>query len=89
MYGEVIWSAYRMHLVICCQCGKQGPFAKQKEMSTYLFIKTDNNRTEPVGKLQAGPGTLVILADVDKEAPEYSECNLLTLIIADKCHCWG
>ena len=63
--------------------------AKQKEMSVYLFIKPDNSRTEPVGKLQAGAGTLVVLADVANEAPEYSECNPLTLIIADKCHCWG
>lgn len=88
MYGEIIWSSYRTHPVICCQCGKPGLFAKQREMCMYLFIKADNNRSEPVVKLQAGPGTLVILADVAKAAPEYSECNPLTLIIADKCRHW-
>lgn len=72
-YREVIWSPYRTHVVICCQCGKQGFFAKQKEMSKYWFIKTDNNGTEPAGKLQAGPGSFVILADVAKEALEYPE----------------
>lgn len=42
-------------------------------MSKYLFIKTDNNGTEPAGKLQAGLGSPVILADVAKEALEYPE----------------
>jgi len=75
--------------VIYCLCGEQGLSAKQKETSMYLFLKTDNNRTEPIVGLQAGPGTLVILADVTEAAPEYSECNPPTLMIADKCGRWG
>lgn len=81
-------SAYRTNLVICCQCRKQGFFSNQNEFCIYLFVRTDNNRTEPVVKLQASPGTLVILADGAEGAPEYSKDNPLTLIIAGKCCQW-
>lgn len=81
-------SADRTHLVICCQCRKQGFFANQNEFCIYLFIRTDNNRTEPVVKLQASPNALVILTDRAKGAPKYSKDNPLTLIMADKCCQW-
>lgn len=82
-------SAYsRTNLVICCQCRIQGFFSNQNEFCIYLFVRTDNNRTESVVKLQTSPGTPVILADVAEGAPEYSKDSPLTLIIAGKCCQW-